>query len=279
MGGGCGNAESSGGLVCCTRDHCAPGSLIGGPGPPERRARPGSLLGGACVTSSRCPPSPPALTVADGYTEGRTRRLTRGAGPGGPRVGDSGQLCPASCGSPMSAACFWVTGPLGGSGGRTASVRRCAGGAGGSGGPRRRRREAGEERPGVRGAAQTPSLARVGRDEAPPWAGAVPVAAGVPRRCWRVSCGPEPWFASDAGREQSRDRPGLFLAPLLRVFIWTTSHTEPGFTSSLMRATSTEAHQGFRQLRVDTVVCVSASFTFRHVQARLFCFVFLAYSH
>lgn len=130
MGGGCGNAESSGSLVCCTRDHCAPGSLIGGPGPPERRAWPGCLLGGACVTSSRCPPSPPAVTVADGYAEGRTRRLTRGAGPGGPRVGDSGQPCPASCGSPMSAACFWVTGPLGGSGGRTASVRRCAGGLG-----------------------------------------------------------------------------------------------------------------------------------------------------
>lgn len=180
-GGRCGNAESSGGLGCCTRNHCTPGSLTGGSGPPERRAWPGSLLGGACVTFSTCPPSPPALTVADGYTKGRTRRLTHGAGPGGPRVGDSWQPRPASCGSPASAACFWVTGPLGGSGGRTASVRRCAAGVGCSGGPCGRHREAGEEWPGVRGAARTPSLAPVGKDEPPPWAGAVPVAVGVPR--------------------------------------------------------------------------------------------------
>lgn len=46
----------------------------------------------------------------------------------------------------------------------------------GSGGPRARCREAAGKQLGVHA---IPSLAGVGRDEAPPWAGGVPVAAEV----------------------------------------------------------------------------------------------------
>ena len=46
-----------------------------------------------------------------------------------------------------------------------------------------------------------------------------------------------------------------------------------------MRAASAEAHQGFQQLRVDTVSECALSSPFRHVRARVFCFVFLAWSY
>lgn len=133
---------------------------------------------------------------------------------------------------------------------------------------------------GVRGAARTPSLARVGRDKAPPWTGAGPVAAGVPRGAevlaGELRSGALVCFRCRQGAEQRQNR--AFPGSASPCFHLTTSHAEPGLTRSLMRATSTEAHQGLQQLRVDTVVCVFASFTFRHVWAHLFCFVFLAYS-
>lgn len=127
---------------------------------------------------------------------------------------------------------------------------------------------------------RTPSLARVGRDKAPPWTGAGPVAAGVPRGAevlaGELRSGALVCFRCRQGAEQRQNR--AFPGSASPCFHLTTSHAEPGLTRSLMRATSAEAHQGLQQLRVDTVVCVFASFTFRHVWAHLFCFVFLAYS-